>query len=275
MKATLLTALIAATATLTGLVAKVETASAAAFTWDTSWTQPTISSKLQTGFNDTPFQQFVQKESVAIANSGQFKLDPSKLNLKYDYNVSVDFINEGASYRNQLAFNATGTTNKSGLIFKDASCDGIVSGCIMGTGVKAVNPLNLGDGVNIGTIAGGTQLDLFLKANGLNNPNNNIFGTQTASNADGLQHVVAYAYNNYIILGFEDLYGALHATGGLNQNSDRDFNDLVVVLDIGEANVKALISATVPEPSVTLSMFAVGAVSMFGLRRRRQTRTSN
>lgn len=268
MKATLLTALIAATATLTGLVSKVETASAGAFTWNNTntWTQPTIYS----GFNAAPFQQFVQKEGIALPNSGQVKLDPSKLNLKYDYNVSVDFINEGASFRNQLAFNARGTTNKSGLIFKDASCDG--DGCMMGGGVKA---LNIGDGVNIGNIAGGTQLDFFLKANGLNNPNNNIFGTQTASNADGLQHVVAYAYNNYIILGFEDLYGALHATGGLNQNSDRDFNDLVVVLDIGEANVKALISATVPEPSVTLSMFALGAVSMFGLRRRLQTRTSN
>ncbi len=109
----------------------------------------------------------------------------------------------------------------------------------------------------------------------------NIFGTDTASNADGLQHAVAYAYNNYILLAFEDLYGGLHAsgvdsaTGKWNEGSDRDFNDVVVVLDIGEANVKALIGATVPEPSVTLSMFAVGAVGMFGLRRRRQSRTSN
>ncbi|MCC5602781.1 PEP-CTERM sorting domain-containing protein [Nostoc favosum] len=60
------------------------------------------------------------------------------------------------------------------------------------------------------------------------------------------------------------------ATGKWNEGSDRDFNDVVVVLDIGEKNVKELIGASVPEPSVTLSMFAVGAVSMFGLRRRRQ-----
>ncbi|MBG1264793.1 DUF4114 domain-containing protein [Nostoc commune] len=256
MKATLLTALIAATATLTGLVAKVETASAAAFTWNNAWTQPTISSKSKTGFNDTPFQQFVQKESVAIANSGQFKLDPSKLNLKYDYDVSVFFINEGASYRNQLAFNATtATTSNSGLLFKDASCGGV--GCMM-SGGDAV--LQLGDQAKVGNIAAGTQLDFFLKSGA-----SKILGTQTALNGDGLNHVISYAYNNYIILGFEDVYGTA---------SDRDFNDLVVVLDIGEANVKALIGATVPEPSVTLSMFAVGAVSMFGLRRR-QTRNSN
>lgn len=277
MKLNLLTALIAATATLTGLVSKVETASAADFSWDSSWTQPTVYNKSQTGFNDTPFQQFVQAESVALPNSGQFKLDPTQLNLKYDHDVSVYFINEGAGYRNQLAFNATGTTNKSGLLFNDISCEG--DGCVGGWGGNA---LKFGDGVNIGNVTAGTQLDLWLRADGLNRGTSaNIFGTETTSNADGLQHAVAYAYNNYIILAFEDLYGGLHAsgldsaTGKWNEGSDRDFNDVIVVLDIGEANVRELIGATVPEPSVTLSMFAVGAIGMFGLRRRRQTRTSN
>jgi hypothetical protein len=277
MKRNLITALIAATATLTGLVTKVETASAAGFNWNDSWTQSTVQNKSQTGFNDSPFQQFVQAESVALPNSGQLKLDVTKLNLKYDHDVSVFFINEGAGYRNQLAFDASGTTNKSGLIFNDISCEG--NGCVGGWGGNA---LKLGDGVNVGNVTGGTQLDFWLRADGLNRGNSaNIFGTDTASNADGLQHAVAYAYNNYILLAFEDLYGGLHAsgvdsaTGKWNEGSDRDFNDVVVVLDIGEANVKALIGATVPEPSVTLSMFAVGAVSMFGLRRRRQTRTIN
>ena len=278
MKPNLFTALIAATATLAGLVSKVETASAADFNWNSSWTQSTIYNKSQTGFNDTPFQQFVQAESVALPNSGQFKLDPNKLNLKYDHDVSVYFINEGAGYRNQLAFESTGTTNKSGLLFNDISCQG--NGCVSGD--WGGNALKLGDGVKVGNVTAGTQLDFWLRADGLIRGNSaNIFGTDTASNADGLQHAVAYAYNNYILLAFEDLYGGLHAsgvdsaTGKWNEGSDRDFNDVVVVLDIGEANVKALIGATVPEPSVTLSMFAVGAVGMFGLRRRRQSRTSN
>ncbi|MEH2128442.1 DUF4114 domain-containing protein [Nostoc sp.] len=278
MKPNLFTALIAATATLTGLVSKVETASAADFNWNSSWTQSTVYNKSQTGFNDSPFQQFVQAESVALPNSGQFKLDPNKLNLKYDHDVSVYFINEGAGYRNQLAFEATGTTNKSGLLFNDISCQG--NGCVSGD--WGGNALKLGDGVKVGNVTAGTQLDLWLRADGLNRGTSaNIFGTDTASNADGLQHAVAYAYNNYILLAFEDLYGGLYAsgvdsaTGKWNEGSDRDFNDVVVVLDVGEANVKALIGATVPEPSVTLSMFAVGAVSMFGLRRRRQSRTSH
>jgi Domain of unknown function (DUF4114)/PEP-CTERM motif len=277
MKLNLLTALIAATATLSGLVSKVETASATGFNWNSSWTQSTIYSKSQTGFNDTPFQQFVQAENVVLPNSGQLKLDPSKLNLKYDHDVSVYFINEGAGYRNQLAFDATGTTNKSGLLFNDISCEG--SKCL---GNWGGNALKLGDGVKVGNITGGTQLDFWLRADGLNRGNSaNIFGTDTASNADGLQHAVAYAYNNYILLAFEDLYGGLNAsgvdskTGKWNEGSDRDFNDVVVVLDIGEENVKELIGTSVPEPSVTLSMFAVGAVGMFGLRRRRQSRTSN
>ncbi|WP_251959290.1 PEP-CTERM sorting domain-containing protein [Nostoc commune] len=276
MKHNLFTAFIAATATLSGLFSQVETASATGFTWNSAWTQPTVYNKSQTSFNDTPFQQFVQAESVALPNSGQFKLDPSNLNLKYDYDVSVYFINEGAGYRNQLAFDSTGTTNKSGLLFNDISCAG--AGCILG----GSNTLKLGDGVKIGNITGGSQLDFWLRADGFNRGNSaNIFGTETGSNADGLQHAVAYAYNNYILLAFEDLYGGLNAsgvdskTGKQNEGSDRDFNDVVVVLDIGEANVKALIGASVPEPSVTLSMFAVGAVSMFGLRRRRQSRTSN
>jgi hypothetical protein len=91
---------------------------------------------------------------------------------------------------------------------------------------------------------------------------------------------VAYAYKNYILLGFEDLYGALRAsgqdaaTGKWNENSDRDFNDVVVVLDIGEKNVKALTGTSIPEPSATLSMMVMGVMGMLKLRRlRRQSGT--
>jgi hypothetical protein len=275
MKSTFLRSLLATTVSLTGFVTKIETASATGFSWDNSWTQPTVLNKSQTGFNDTPFQQFVQAEGVAIPNSGQFKLDPKKLKLKYNHDVSVFFINEAAGFRNQLAFNATGTTNKSGLLFNDISCSG--AGCL---GVGSGSTLKVGDGVNIGNVTAGTQLDFFLRADGLNRGNSaNIFGTQTTSNADKLQHTVAYAYNNYIILGFEDLYGDLKAsgvdplTGRQNENSDRDFNDVVVVLDLGKENIDHLIE-TVPEPSVTLSMGVVAAIGALKLRRR-QARNSD
>ncbi|MFQ4145645.1 DUF4114 domain-containing protein [Chlorogloeopsis sp. ULAP02] len=265
-----LTGLVFATTALTGFLSQVNTASAAGFTWNNSWQQPLIQGKQTTGFNDTPFQQYVQAERVALPNSGQFQLDPSKLFMKYSHDVNVYFINEGAGYRNQLAYQATGATNKTGLVFNDIACSG--SGCV---GNWGGDTLKLGDGVNLGNVAGGTLLDFWLRADGLNRGDSaNIFGTKTSSNADGLQHVVAYAVGNYILMGFEDLYGALGATGKdpktgrTNEASDRDFNDVIVVLDIGADNVRALTS--VPEPTVTLSVLGVGALGMLKLRRRRQ-----
>ncbi|MBF2070076.1 DUF4114 domain-containing protein [Fischerella thermalis] len=271
-----LTRIIVAAATLTGLFSQVGSASASDFTWDDSWVQPAIQSKETTGFDDTFFQQFVQPERMAIPNSQQFLLDPSKLFLKYSNDVSVFFINEGAGYRNQLAYQATGATNKSGVVFNDIACSG--PGCV---GDWGGNTLKLGDGVNLGYFAAGTQLDFWLRADGLNRgASANIFGTKTSSNLDGLQHVIAYAIGDYILLGFEDLYGDLGAsgidpkTGKYNEHSDRDFNDVVMVLKIGEKNVKALTSTSVPEPSVTLSLLGVGALGMLKLRRQKQIKES-
>lgn len=268
MKTAFISGLFAAATVTTGLFASVESASATSFTWDSTWTAPTIKSKAETGFNDAPFQQFVQQEGLAIPNSGQFKLDPGKLFMKYAHDVNVFFINEGAGYRNQLAYIASGGTNKTGLVFNDIACAG--TGCI---GDWGGNTLNLGDGVNLGLMADGTQLDFKLKANGFNG-GSNIFGTQVEHNEDGLQHLVAYAYNNFVVLGFEDLFGEKGATGGKNENSDRDFNDVVVVLDIGERNVRAL-TKTTPEPSVAMSLGAVAAIGMYGLRRRRKVEAIN
>lgn len=61
-----------------------------------------------------------------------------------------------------------------------------------------------------------------------------------------LTKLLAYAYRNYGVLGFEDLYGGLGAsgtdplTGKRNEYSDRDFNDVVMAVDIGAANIKDL-----------------------------------
>ena len=265
MKTTFLSGLVAASAALVSLIAS--TAPAAAFTWNNSWTQPQIYSKSQTGFNDNPFQQFVQSERISIPNSGQFQLDPAKLKLKYAHDVSVYFINEGAGYRNQLAYQASGGNNGSGLVFQDVSSpESILS--------NSDGPLKKGDGVKLGNFLAGTQLDFWLRADGLNRGNNaNIFGTQTAFNADGLQHAVAYAFDKYLMIGFEDLYGGLNASGGKNEHSDRDFNDAVFVVDVGEANVKHLTS--VPEPSMTLAFLGLSAASAFGLRRRRRSETNH
>lgn len=257
-----LSSLAIAAATLTATFAQASAASA--FTWSSDWKQPTIYSKSAVGFDDAIYQKYVQQERIEIPNSGQFLLDPSMLKLKFSHDVSVSFINEGAGYRNQLAYTSTGTTQASDLIFNDISCTG--QGCIGDWGGSA---LKLGDTVKLGKIQGGSQLDFWLRADGLNRGTNaNIFGTQTAPNPDKLQHVVAYAVGkSHVLLGFEDLYGAKGASGGKNENSDRDFNDVVVVVDVGEKNLSALKGEKVPEPSIALSLLGLGVTGVVARRR--------
>ncbi|MGG6267891.1 MULTISPECIES: PEP-CTERM sorting domain-containing protein [unclassified Leptolyngbya] len=264
MKSKFLTGFAVAATTITG--ALIHAPSASAFNWSSSWSQPKIYSKEQVGFNDAPYQKYVQSERVAIPNSGQFLLDPAKLKLKFDHNVTVSFINEGAGFRNQLAFSSAGTTNTSGLIFNDISCTG--KDCVGDWGGSA---LKLGDTVKLGKIKGGSQLDFGLRADGFRG-GTNIFGTQVDKNPDRLQHVVAYAIGTrHILLGFEDLFGELGATGGKNQNSDRDFNDVVFVVDVGENNLKILKGEKVPEPSIVLSLIGLGATGLVARRRQSDT----
>ncbi|MBD2325466.1 DUF4114 domain-containing protein [Alkalinema sp. FACHB-956] len=258
------TGLFVVTASLAGMTVQASSASANSV-WDMP--QPQILSKSQTGFNDAPFQKYVQQEGLAIQNSGQFKLDPTKLSLKYDYNVSTYFINEGAGYRNQLAFSSTGTTATQGVIFKDISCSG--AGC---AGSWGGNALKFGDGVRLGTIKGGSQLDFSLRADGLNRGNDAyIFGTKDAANPDKLQHVVAYAIKDtgYLLMGFEDLYGTGRSRQGkFAEVSDRDFNDTIFVVDVGKKNVDAFLGKDVPEPSVVLSLLGLTAAGALKGRRR-------
>jgi Domain of unknown function (DUF4114) len=261
----------------------VQASSASAFTWNNSWQQSTIFSGASQGFNHKDFQKFVQSERVEVANSGQKKVDPSKLFLKYDHDVKVSFVNEGAGYRNQLAFGAAGATNSTGLLFKDIACSGKTDG-VACVGDWGGNTLKLGDTVKMGAVKGGTQLDFFLRGDGLNRGNNAYtYGTQTAQNADGLQHVVSYTYGGkYLVMGFEDLYGTLNnktdsqgkyltaGQGKFGEHSDRDFNDTVFVVDIGEKNVRYLNGQDVPEPAAAAGLIGLGATALVMKRLRRR-----
>jgi Domain of unknown function (DUF4114) len=260
-------ALIAATA-ITGAMSQATSASANV--WDSP--QPQIFSGASQGFNHKDFQQFVKSERVEVANSGQQKVDASKLFLKYDHDVKVSFVNEGAGYRNQLAFGAAGATTKTGLLFNDIACSGKTDG-VACVGDWGGNTLKLGDTVKIGSIKGGTQLDFFLRSNGLNRGNGAyIYGTQDAQNADGLQHVVSYTYGNkYLVMGFEDLYGnGKKFDGNFYEKSDRDFNDTVFVVDIGEKNVNYLNGKDVPEPAAAAGLVGLGATALVMKRLRRR-----
>lgn len=213
------------------------------------------------------FQTFSRTESQAIdANElGARILDPSKLMINYDQEVAVFFINEGAGYRNQLGVTATGTTEFSELLFSDITC--LDPDCTH-TGYRSPynqfgtpdgQPLEIGDYSNLGLIEAGTQLDFFLRRDGFRKNNTDIFYTETDRNPDGLQHVIAYDYQDFLILAWEDLYG-----GG-----DLDYNDVVFALEIGKKNLEELPEiedVNLSSPSWLLQLGAGLAVML--LRRR-------
>ncbi|MEB3219469.1 MAG: DUF4114 domain-containing protein [Nostocales cyanobacterium 94392] len=212
------------------------------------------------------FQKLVQKEGKAIPADqvAAQKLDPTKLFLKNDHNVRVWFLDEGAGYRNQLAYEATKDDDyQKGMIFNDVSCK---SGCQLSNGNNA--PLNIGDFVDLGLIEGGTQLNFLLRAdgaNGANNSNGDIYGADKSLNTDNLEHLMAFAVQaggrDYLLMGFEDL-----RNGG-----DKDYNDVMFIVDFGKDNLTNKYAKSVPEAS---NMAAILGVTGAGLMLRRRRRNS-
>jgi hypothetical protein len=213
--------------------------------------------------NDLPaIEQVVNEslnESTSITDVSSITLDPNALVLNAEAEVRVYFIGEGAGYHNTLGYytgdpeTITGgiTNTDAQLIFPDASSSTSFLGDTTNKTRTESQPLLMGDFVDLGLTDAGTQLNFFLIANGANG-GSNIYTADANLNPDGTDHFVslamtAVADSPYLIIGIEDLYG-----GG-----DRDYNDLVFVVDIGYENVAALISATVPLP--------IGAFGIIGL----------
>jgi hypothetical protein len=209
------------------------------------------------------FQQFANTEANALDLSevGAKELDPNKLSLVHDHEIKIFFINEGAGYRNQLGVIATGETNLETMVFDDITCtqDCSYTGYrspyeIFGT--PDGQPLEIGDYYTLGLIEKGSDLDFFLRRDGFERANTDIWHTDRNQNSDGLQHVIAYDFQNYLVLAWEDING-----GG-----DLDYNDVVFAIDFGEANIKELkeVSPTqIPDSSVPVLGFAmVGAAGL-------------
>ena len=217
----------------------------------------------------TTFSGFVQSERKAFSEIGLPKLDASKLYWDGNpSNVEVFFIDEGAGFRNQLLYSANDQPLE--MIFEDVSSP-------QSTLSNRDGPLALGQGKALRPFFGPTQLSFFIRADGFKG-GQDIYGSDAYSNStvagqivngDGLSHMIAYNYfdevskENYTILGFEDLWGELGATGGKNQRSDRDFNDVVFA-------VKGLSSQKpkdIPEPSALLGLLGIGLLGYTQLKR--------
>ena len=189
-------------------------------------------------------------------------VDPSNLRLATDAAVRAYFVSEGAGYRNTLGFNvdASGITGGDPkLIFPDATSKEAFYNPSSDKRRNRRNPILPGDFVDLGAFSAGQSLDFFLIANGAAG-GTHIYGPNAGSNPDRQNHLLAFTYavedSPYLVLGFEDLFG-----GG-----DRDFDDLVFVLDIGTDNVNRLVSA--PEPGTLAIVGALGAAAAVRRRRR-------
>ena len=197
-----------------------------------------------------------------------FAIDPAKLTLSTKSDVRVYFAYEGAGYRNTLGFNTTGTGVSSGdpeIIFPNVSSSLGYGGS--GNGVRtASDPLLAGDFVNLGSFKGGTKLDFFLIADGANG-GKTVFSTTESANPDRINHVASFspsywgvANSPYLFISYEDLLG-----GG-----DKDFNDVVFALDIGAANVAALLAT--PEPATWLTLGSLVGLAVWARNRNRSQR---
>ena len=216
-------------------------------------------------------------ETKNNTKSKAFEIDPNKLVLKTKTAVRAYFVSEGAAYHNSVGFDATtaGKDPKSvsaelnsastKLIFPDASSTegGFASGQY---GARTANePVLPGDFVNLGTFNQGSKLDFFLISNGANQSGAPVFSATESINPDGFQqHVAGFTTklfavpelnSPYIFLSFEDLLG-----GG-----DKDINDTIIAINIGAANVKALLAT--PEPTTWLTLGSFLGVAIWAKRR--------
>ncbi len=178
--------------------------------------------------------------------------------------IDVYFINEGAGYRNQLLYSTNG--GEQSMLFNDiASKESILK--------NNDGPLKLGDGKSISGLSGNVGIDFFLKANGAKNSNGKVYGADAESNADGLQHVVAREFqtddDNWVLLGFEDLFGVHTSLGG---KSDRDFNDTVIAVR-GVVGNRTDDPQEVPEPVASVGLLLMGALGLSQTRRRKAETT--
>lgn len=210
------------------------------------------------------------KETVPLKNATAFMLDPSKLRLATDSTIRVYFVGEGAGYHNTLAFNfyqpgdntsdqaasRSVITEATKIIFPDASSAVSTYDPASKAARTTTNPLLPGDFVDLGSFRAKGRLDLALISNGASG-GKDVFVASPARNDDHITHVVTFAMKNspYLIAAFEDMRG-----GG-----DRDYNDVVVAIDIGRANVARMVSAPVPPLAWTLA----GLLGVAALWRRR------
>lgn len=227
------------------------------------------------------FRAFVGEDGkLSPASIAAKPLDLSQIKLAFDSQVTVYFIGETAGgYRNRLDFVATqgnSVVQQQTKIFGDTSCNpgdkNFLNYSLFCANPNSAlpnttpvdRPLNIGDFAEVGNFAAGTKLDFLLVPNAINggvtyNGKLATYGLDTAANPDRTQHVLAHYYKDYLVLGYEDFW----------KGGDADYNDAVFAIDLGKNNARQLAGVSVPEPTTTFGLMAVGLGGLLKARRRK------
>ncbi len=224
-----------------------------------------------------------QELDTTIAPAGSRLVDLNNLFLNYDSDISITFLGEGTRKKNDFAYSVNG--NDPSNIWKNINAEHNSEADFLSTEQDSGDPQNgkmtYGDSMSLGSFKEGDQFEFLLtpQYSGVHAFDPGEKGqkrkdvmyssiTENSVNGDGLQHAIAYALSDrYMILGFEDQFGEFGQTrreGG--EKSDRDFNDILFLVDLGEGNL-----ASVPEPATASALFAAGALGLFGVRRRKNS----
>ncbi|XGV97106.1 MAG: DUF4114 domain-containing protein [Leptolyngbya sp. BL-A-14] len=185
-----------------------------------------------TWFDMNQYAQFGTQERVSInlASSNLWLVDSSKLFLQSAYAPRLGFLNEGAGYQSPIKLSASGGTTGSVTAFQNLSGYNSLM-------PNSSGPLWKGDWVQFSMMEAGTQLNLSVTPNGVFQPKNTPLSTDPSLNPVSQYNPnapvfwAAYADPNQtiplLILGYEDIAG---------KGSDNDFNDGLLVLDVGKQN---------------------------------------
>ena len=158
-------------------------------------------------------------------------MPPEGLVLAEPADVRVYFVAEDAKFHNSIGIM---TDDGASLIFPDASSiESYTKDDAEGRSeTGALHPLLAGDFVDIGRQEAGTFLDLFMISDGARR-DAEIFGSEFELNVDGQPHMMLHGIidGRLLLIGFEDM-----PKGG-----DRDYTDVMIAVDVGEANAGRIV----------------------------------
>ena len=208
--------------------------------------------------NQPSFMQIVNanvKEGMKYAAASQNPLDVQRLYFLSAYAPRIYFLMDGGASTSALGvtigpaapLNGKPPAGSNYLVFPNTNSSFSNSYKTQPNGRTQTVPMFSGDFVQLPTVQAGQELALVLfghlDSNG--NPTQTYY-IDPKANADGMQHAVAFfpLDSRYIIVAWENTPGE-----GTYGSGDADFNDTIIVVNVGQTNANYLktLNSTLPK----------------------------